>query len=213
MLLYHFRNKKYGIKSLKEKRLKISRIHELNDPFELLGCELSDKINRDAFRKTKDDLSKSKGLLCFSKNWRSPVQWTHYSDNHTGICMGFEIPDPDEWLIKVDYQSKRLSCPTEFDFDFMNKVLSTKFSHWKYEKEYRVFIELDSSKEENGLYFYDFSEMLRLKQVIVGCNSNITRDEVKDVLGDLYYEVEAFKARPAFKTFNIVMNRNKSLWT
>ena len=210
MLLYHFRDKKYGIKSLKEKRLKIARIHELNDPFELLGCELSDNTHRQAFGKMKVELSINKGLLCFSKNWRSPVQWAHYSENHTGICMGFEIPT--DWLIEVDYQPKRLSCPAIFDFDFMSKVLSTKFSHWKYEQEYRIFIDLDPSEEENGLYYYDFSENLKLKQVIVGCNSDITRANIKDALGDLHSNVESFKTRPAFKTFNIVMNRNKKLW-
>lgn len=211
MRLYHFRDEKYGIRSLKEKRLKIARIHELNDPFELLGCELSDKRRRQAFQNMKAKLSKSKGLLCFSRNWRSPVQWAHYSNNHKGICMGFEIPE--KWLTKVDYQSKRLPCPTDFNIEFMNKVLSIKFSHWKYEREYRVFIDLDQTREENGLYFYDFTENLKLNQVIVGCNSELKRKDIKQAIGNLHDDVEVFKTRPAFKSFNIVMNRNKRLWT
>ena len=125
--------------------------------------------------------------------------------------MAFEIPD--KWLMKVEYQPKRMPCPTNIDFDFMNRVLSTKFSHWKYEKEYRIFINLDPAEEENGLYFSEFSEDLILKQVIVGCNSKITRNDISKALGNLIGEVDVFKARPAFNTFNIVMNRNKKLWT
>ena len=184
MLLYHFRDEKFGIMSIKEKRLKIARIHELNDPFELLSCELSNNNYRQAFINSKANLSKNKGLLCFSRNWKSPVQWAHYSDNHKGICMAFEIPD--EWLMKVEYQAKRLPCPTNIDFDFMKKVLSTKFSHWKYEKEYRIFFDLDPSEEENGLYFSEFSKDLDLKQIIVGCNSRLTRNDISKALGNLY---------------------------
>ena len=53
---------------------------ELNDPFEFLGAELSDRNFRKAIKKTKKDLSKTKGILCFSKNWKNPVQWSHYTD-------------------------------------------------------------------------------------------------------------------------------------
>ena len=35
MRAYKFLNAEFGLESLKEKRLKISTIHELNDPFEL----------------------------------------------------------------------------------------------------------------------------------------------------------------------------------
>ena len=156
MKLYHFRNKKYGLKSIKERRLKIARIHELNDPFELLGCDLSDTIMREAFNKMKENLSKNNGLVCFSQNWHSPVQWAHYSDNHKGICLGFEISE--KWLLKVKYQTNRLIDPEKFDIEFMQKVISTKFSHWKYEKEYRLFIGLDITEEEKGLYYTDFSK-------------------------------------------------------
>ncbi len=210
MKLYHFRNKKYGLKSIKERRLKIARIHELNDPFELLGCDLSDTIMREAFNKMKENLSKNNGLVCFSQNWHSPVQWAHYSDNHKGICLGFEISE--KWLLKVKYQTNRLIDPEKFDIEFMQKVISTKFSHWKYEKEYRLFIGLDITEEEKGLYYTDFSKNLELKQVIVGCNSELTRRDIKIALGDLHKKVEVFKTRPAFKTFNLVRNRTKKLW-
>jgi hypothetical protein len=41
MKVYHFRSAEFGIKSLRERRLKIARIMELNDPFEFLAVDLS----------------------------------------------------------------------------------------------------------------------------------------------------------------------------
>ena len=43
----------------------------------------------------------------------------------------------------------------------MTKVLSTKFSHWSYENEYRLFVPLDT--RHNGLYFMDYGDELILK--------------------------------------------------
>lgn len=37
MRLYHFTSQKFGLLALKDRRLKIARINELNDPFEFLG--------------------------------------------------------------------------------------------------------------------------------------------------------------------------------
>ncbi len=211
MQLYHFRNDRYGLRSLREKRLRISRINELNDPFELVGCNLSDRDKRKAFQVMKDKLNKDKGLLCFSASWRSPVQWAHYTDNHKGICMGFEVQD--EFLMKVKYVNSRLKCSDKINAEYMQTILSTKFSHWSYEKEHRVFLGLNHSEIEHGHYFEPFSDKLKLNKVIVGCNSELKRIDIMTALGKDEFDIEIFKARPAFGSFRIVRNQNEKLWT
>jgi len=210
MKLFHFRDENFGLKSIKERRLKISRIMELNDPFEFLGASLANPEFRKAITSTKKQLSKTTGILCFSKNWKNPVQWSHYANKHKGICMGFEVPD--QYPFEVEYKNERLDPGAEIDLHDMYKFLSTKFIHWSYEEEWRLFVTLDKNEEENGLYFSDFSEKLELKQVIVGAQSEITRKQLSDALGDLSGNIEVFKARPAFKTFEVVRNKNKKLW-
>lgn len=210
MRVFHFRNAKNGLKSLKEKRLKIARIIELNDPFEFLGADLSNPEFRKAMNMAKKQISKTTGILCFSRNWRNPVQWSHYAEKHKGICMGFEIPK--RLLARVDYVDERLPYRNVIDMELMKKFLTTKFSHWSYEEEYRLFISLDKNKDENGLYFSDFSNDTRLKQVIVGVRSSLSRKQVSEALGNLRHDVEVFKARPAFKSFEVVRNKNEKLW-
>ncbi len=208
MRVYHFLNAHYGIDDLRNGRLKISRIMELNDPFEFLGVDLSDRQFRWALRKTKAELSKTKGLLCFSKTWTNPVLWGHYADRHRGMCLGFDVPE--SILGKVQYVDSRPARPDVLDEAFMKRLLFTKFSHWQYEQEYRAYVQLDEAVE--GLYYSEFSAQLALKRVIVGDQSSVTRAEVSGALGDLETEVEVFKARASFRSFDVVRNKDPKMW-
>jgi hypothetical protein len=91
MRVYHFTSCKAALSILDSRRLRLSRIANLNDPFEFLAADLSDKANRWALKKTKNDLSKTKGVICFSENWTNPVQWAHYARSHRGVCLGFDV--------------------------------------------------------------------------------------------------------------------------
>jgi len=216
MRVWHFVNAKYGLDDIRRRRLKIALISDLNDPFEFLAFELSSKNLRRALEGTKDTMARTKGLLCFSRDWRNPVQWSHYADRHRGICLGFDVPD--SLLVQVSYTAERLAVEVDKLFDggpigesTMLTLLSTKYEHWKYENEVRCFLGLEDKDPESGLYFADFSDKLRLLEVIVGARSGLSRRDITDALGSLT-NVEAFKARPAFKTFTVVRNRDASLW-
>lgn len=209
MRLFHFLSEDFALKDIRERRLKIARIAELNDPFEFLGAELSNREYRAGLNRTKASLSEKHGLLCFARSWRNPVLWSHYTNNHRGLCLGFDIPD--HLPRHVSYVNSRFNWPAEIDESFMVQLLFTKFSHWSYEDEYRVYTSLEDC--ESGLYYADFSETLALKQVIVGTSSTVTRTQLADALGGLSTEVEVFKARAAFKSFRVVRNKNARLWT
>ena len=221
MKLFHFLNSEYGLDDIRRRRLKISLIPDLNDPFELLSIELSNKDLRQAFGATKERISKNGGILCFSKRWSNPVQWSHYADRHRGLCLGFEIPDT--LLQPVSYTARRLiseanqllttDCAINEDNEAtILKLLSTKYSHWKYENEVRCFVSLQDKDQESGLYFVDFSDSLQLIQVIVGARSDISRTDLVAALGPLGNAVRVFKARLAFKSFKVVRNKDESLW-
>lgn len=209
MRLYHFTSKKWGLLDLRERRLKIALISQLNDPFEFLGGDLSDREHRNTMVSMKKAMSKNTGLLCFCKNWKNPVQWAHYADHHKGLCLGFDVVD--EFLSAIDYKQDRFPAPdNETETSFLVQSFFTKFSHWSYEEEYRLFRPL--TNKINGHYFSNFSENMQLKQVIVGCRSAITRTDISLALGNMQHDVEIFKSRPAFRSFNIVRNEDESLW-
>ncbi len=217
MRTYHFIGAKFGLDDLRRRRLKIATLDELNDPFDLLGVNLGDESLRNAFGVMKEELSKSRGLLCFSRDWRNPVLWSHYADKHKGLCLAFEVSA--EQVGPVRYSRRRLAVdaaslmnPRQLHLDEARQFLFTKFSHWRYENEVRGFVTLEDRDPETGLYFTDFGEKLRLVGVIVGARSSITRSDLSDALGDLQATVEVFKARLAFRTFRVVRQRNNRLW-
>jgi len=217
MRVYHFVNEEYGLDDLRNRRLKVARLNELNDPFELFGVNLADEPLRFAFRQIKDQLAKNRGLLCFSKDWHNPVQWSHYAGKHTGLCLGFDVPD--EHLRPVSYSRRRLvvaaekfHAPQQLDIDMVTRFLFTKYSHWRYEDEVRWFVSLEDKDPDNGHYFANFSESLRLATVIVGAQSTMSRQILRNALGGLAPGVTAVKARLAFNTFRVVTQRNAKLW-
>ena len=106
MKAYHFLPANYGLANLQRRHLKVATIPELNDPFELLCLDLSDPELRSAMRAWKAEIGRRFGLLCFSRTWRNPVQWSHYADRHRGLCLGFELPESD-YARDVTYSGRR----------------------------------------------------------------------------------------------------------
>jgi hypothetical protein len=44
-----------------------------------MGVNVGDSAVRKAFKATRDKLNESKGLICFTKNWKNPLMWGHYA--------------------------------------------------------------------------------------------------------------------------------------
>jgi hypothetical protein len=220
MRLYHFTSSKHGLENISKARVRISRFKELNDPFEFLPLVLSDQKLRTAFSRLLDRMNETTGMVCFSSHWQNPLMWSHYSEKHCGICLGFDVNE--KHIAKVKYVEQRLNfSPTDFIFngqageENMSTCLTTKFSHWSYEAEERSFVSLDPQERDvNGNYFLNFGPDLKLRQIIVGANSKILRRDVLKSLAAGGYQdaVEHFKARAAFKEFKIVKNRKPGSW-
>jgi hypothetical protein len=199
MRVYKFLDAQYGLKSLAEKRLKISMVEDLNDPFELLPFGMTDKTKRQGLNAARKTWGMTRGVLCFSSDWRDPVIWAHYSDKHRGMCLGFEIPAKAGQ--RVRYIRERLSLPEKLELDDANAWIFTKYENWSYEKEIRCCATLDEISD--GKYFMDFGESLNLVEVIVGARCTLTKDQILDALQPLKY-VKLIKARPGFQRFEIV---------
>lgn len=199
MRVYKFLNTEHALQDVRRRRVKISEIHDLNDPFELIPCDLSDTDTRRALLKTRGDLSRDRGLLCFSRAWTNPVLWAHYSDKHRGVCLGFDITD--DLSKRITYSATRIPWRKP-DSEFMQQILFTKFAGWEYEDEVRLYATRD--EEENGLYFADFGENLRLREVIVGHRCCVERGEILAALTSYPEPVDIRKARLSFTSFEVV---------
>lgn len=209
--VYHFINRKYGIAAIRDRKLKISTLLGLNDPFELLAHDVRDRSVRGFLNLAKNQFANEFGIICFSKESTSPVQWAHYADRHAGLCLGFDIAvDLLREVSYVDGRFDNFSFPdSDKEDEWAGKVLGTKFNQWSYEKEVRVFADL---KDRQGrFYFKEFDDFMALKEVQVGFNCSITRVELSELLRG-YSGINFFKVRPSFGKFEMIENKNTSLW-
>lgn len=212
MRVYYLTGAQFGLSNLALRRIKIARFEDLNDPFELLGVDIGDKRHRAAFRATKKQINADKGLICFSKSWSNPLIWGHYAEKHTGMCLGFDIPDEllapviyAEHLLEMEIDPKKKTPkPTE---KFMNALLRTKFSDWKYEDEMRLFTRLDHDTVESGQYFYPFSKNLVLREIILGPRCELPIEGVRQIVADFAPPVVVLKSRIAFTRFEVLENK------
>ena len=210
MRVYNFLSAEFALSNIALRRMRISRFSEVNDPFELLAVNVGgSKDFRTAIRNWKRDLDGTKGMLCFSRHWENPVLWSHYAGKHHGIALGFDLAD--SVAKPVSYASDRLLAsfpasgdPIDASEDFVESLLYTKYEHWGYEEEVRVFVQLDPYTREDGSYFYPFSEELNLREVVLGTLCPIPISRVRELIDDLYNDVQVRKARLAFKWFKVV---------
>lgn len=100
----------------------------------------------------KDELLKhyDRGVCCFSSSYKSPLLWSHYGDQHRGLCIGYGLdrrPKPD--LHSVVYGGERvirtsvlmralLTDDIKAKEELDSAVLLRKARQWSYEKEYRL---------------------------------------------------------------------------
>lgn len=207
MRVYHLLAARWALDDLRRKRVKVSLFADLNDPFELLGVELADAGARRTFNKWREEAIGRYGVLCFSKDWKSPLLWSHYADKHQGICLGFDVPD--EHLRNVDYVEDRQSVDNlvgEAEGVEPGPLFHLKFKAWEYEGEVRRILRLADCVRDGANLFWPIGPAygLELKEVITGSRCPIAQNELRTVVGDSNDVVEMTHARPAFKTFTIV---------
>jgi hypothetical protein len=203
--VYHFLPASFALDDIGKRRIKISEIDQLNDPFELWCVYQKDKQLRITLRGFKKEMSAHYGMLCFSRHWHNPVLWSHYADKHRGICLGFEIDE--QALQAISYLAERPTLRIPPNLEDAKQLLFSKYRGWKYEEEWRGWIRIDERDAATGFYFYPFDGIVQLSEVIAGPLCNIPRTRIDEALKDYTDKISVIKARLAFKTFRVVKNR------
>jgi hypothetical protein len=88
--------------------------------------------------------------------------------------------------------------------ELQERLLVTKFQHWSYEEEVRIFVPLSKATREGALHFYPFGEDLRLREVILGHLCPVARlKPIRDLVRALRIDAQVSKARLGFKYFEV----------
>ncbi len=109
------------------------------------------------------------GIFSLSRHWDSILMWSHYSENHTGFCVGFKMQKLRE--IKEFSLGQPVEYGDEFpeidplDEDLLKthiQEVSYKAKSWEYEGEFRLFTHIGPTIKDRHLTLPDdsFSEII-----------------------------------------------------
>lgn len=91
----------------------------------------------------------NQGVLSLSATWKSGLMWSHYADEHRGICIEYDTRDQEHpRLSAVDYRGPRAIKASDLfrwkvreNADAEERVFKTYFytksKEWRYEQEWR----------------------------------------------------------------------------
>jgi len=134
------------------------------------GTSKAGELERSLVYHIEDEILRryDKGILSLAERCDCPLMWSHYADQHRGLCLGYSVPpEPDLDIRQVEYGGKRLVPASRLkamlegnknaEAAVDQAAFLTKAFDWKYEKEWR----LVAPRGESGSY-------LELEEVIFG---------------------------------------------
>jgi hypothetical protein len=115
-------------------------------------------------------------IYCVTPRPDSTLMWSHYAENHRGICLEFGVADNMlfRFARKVQYRDEYprwVPCDINDKPDRVGELILTKSSDWSYEEEYRL-ISMDGHP-----FLHLCGDFFRLpngalKSVIIGCEAD-----------------------------------------
>jgi hypothetical protein len=93
MRLYHYLETRWALDDIRRRRLKLSTIDDMNDPYEGFSVCSDHEATQAALEKTQWEFVNKYVALCFSLSPNNILMWSHHGEKHKGICLGFEVFD------------------------------------------------------------------------------------------------------------------------
>lgn len=170
------RNKEATLRAFKEASSLEEKFKIANDAMKLSGrvgysdaADLTDSVTSQI---------SAAGIFCLSESCNEMLMWSHYGQEHKGICIGFEKIGrdllPGEQFRKVSYSEKfpavdilrgyiskrdyykdlngglRVKASVAFHDHNILRALSTKSPLWEYEKEWRLISKQSGERDLPG---------------------------------------------------------------
>lgn len=131
--------------------------------------EIMDKMNHDI---------NNWYVLCLSETCSNILMWSHYANNHEGICLEYDVNELSlhNDIAPVIYSDEivtfKTKKPTRGEF---SKLFYTKLKDWQYEREWRI-IKTQNAYRLNNVYDKDniiidgikFLELPSIKSIYIG---------------------------------------------
>lgn len=166
---------------------------DLNDPMEGYFRYYDADHSPDELRKIVQGKDRY-GISCFSLTCDEILLWSHYANNHKGICIEIDTDLDRSESVSWDVIKYRRNIPWIKKKNSRSRsakeILSTKIFKWDYEQEIRAFCEGKHQKHKVG----------RITKVILGVRSD---DALKALVSEFAKEIPVVEATLDFDTNKI----------
>jgi hypothetical protein len=199
-----------ALSSLSENYLYFANPNQLNDPFDVASESLEKQ-----FKNLK--LSKSDFKLCsLSQINDNKLMWSHYTQEHTGICVGYKFLYLPNYVGKDEVKYKNTNLDEKEIFDNLIEYWTVKSEDWEYEKEVRL---LHYGEQQKISYTFDINEALekniialQIESITMGLkfkNEAILKPIISEIEKKQQIKIELFKAKISGQ--KLIVEKVKSL--
>ncbi len=140
-----------NIDSLFRNYFYLSNPGDFNDPFDCNVNLFEDADELNKIQSVTRNNYKDIGICAFSETINNHLLWAHYTKNYNGFVLEFRGDKIDitydrkqikrYTLTRVIYPEKPVKIKKSYPFA-LHYLLTTKFKHWEYEKEWRIITEI-----------------------------------------------------------------------
>lgn len=194
--------------------LKVSGVSVNQEQIEALNSNINELVEstkdlyEDHIAKISEFYQKLIFVTCFSEDPLSVLMWSHYSNNHKGICIEYDFSKLEFYnstLLKlhpVRYSDNLVDLVEFEEVQHVGKTLLAalnKSCDWEYEKEWRIVLdEIDSKDEGKAL------EIIQPKSIILGSRiSDSDKAAVLKIASSKNIEVKQIKVNPHSRKLSI----------
>jgi hypothetical protein len=158
------------------KYVQVPNTANINDIFDenMSGAIVTKKVSLEGDLQTFSREIEDLGILSLAESNKNLLMWSHYANDHKGMCLEFERKDDnllsdDKQVQRIHYSenhptlsAKALSASATVEAS-KRRILYTKSSHWKYEEEWRHIVDFGDT-----LYTWPGP----LKSIYFGCKTD-----------------------------------------
>lgn len=130
------------------------------------------------------------GICCFSKNNDNILMWSHYAQNHSGVCLKFDLKKDIVFFtypFPVNYKADFPTINVITDHNWPITSVVSKHEGWRYEEEVRV-VKIDNK----GLFAFKKDALI---EVIFGYRTEKKEvNEIKQLITEYGYPNVNYKS-------------------
>lgn len=184
------------LSSLANNYLYFASPDKLNDPFDVASKSLEKQFENLEFDKQNFK------LCSLSKINDNKLMWSHYTNEHTGICVGYKFLYLPNYVGKEEVTYKNTNLDEKDIFQNIIDYWTVKSEDWEYEQEVRL---LHYGDQEKIQYTFDVEQAfknkiiaLQIDSIILGLKfreDKIIKQIIKDIEKKQKLKIRTFKTK------------------